>query len=248
VKQSLAGLRVITDFDGPIINLSERYYQVYRLCLAQFTPGQLLQPTPTPSPQRPPKPPLQTLSKTDFWQLKRAQTPEPEIGLLSGLNAHQALEFAQCRAAHAHTHPYFDFDTLVPGAVTALERLHRLGADVAVMTLRRQSELNYALKQHNLGHLFHPERRFCLRDDHVKTGDVKDKTGLMTQAIQQLSACEQTWMIGDTEADITAAHSQNIPVIAVLSGIRDLTQIRLYEPDWIVSDLAAAVQLIVEQS
>jgi phosphoglycolate phosphatase-like HAD superfamily hydrolase len=55
-------------------------------------------------------------------------------------------------------------------------------------------------------------------------------------------------MIGDTEADITAAHSQKIPVIAVLSGIRDLAQIRLYEPDWIVADLAAAVQLIVEQS
>jgi phosphoglycolate phosphatase-like HAD superfamily hydrolase len=255
VKRFHSGLRVITDFDGPVMNLSERYYQVYRFCLAQFNGGKLPEPSlkisstlRTSSHRSPARPTLKPLSKEAFWQLKRAQTPEQDIGLLSGLSPQQALEFAQCRARHAHTHPYFDYDTLVPGAVAALERLHQSGADVAVMTLRRESELDYALKQHNLGHLFHPERRFCLKDDYLKTGDVDDKTALMTQAMEQLSACEQTWMVGDTEADMTAAHSQNIPVIAVLSGIRDLAQIHLYEPDWIVPDLAAAVQMILQQA
>ena len=28
-------MRIITDFDGPIMDLSDRYYHVYQLCLAQ---------------------------------------------------------------------------------------------------------------------------------------------------------------------------------------------------------------------
>jgi len=28
-------LRLITDFDGPIMDVSERYYQVYQYCLQQ---------------------------------------------------------------------------------------------------------------------------------------------------------------------------------------------------------------------
>jgi phosphoglycolate phosphatase-like HAD superfamily hydrolase len=234
-------LRVITDFDGPIMDLSERYYQVYRFCLAQFQP-----PAAKPAARARQTAP-QLLSKSAFWELKRAQTPETEIGLLSGLTPQQARAFAQCRSQHAHTHPYFDYDTLVPGAVPALEHLLKLGTDVAVMTLRRESELTFALNQYDFGHVFAPNRRFCLKDNQVKTGDVNDKVQLMAAAIADLPASDHTWMIGDTEADMAAARSQNIPAIAVLSGIRDLAQIRLYEPDWIVPNLAAAVQVILQQ-
>jgi phosphoglycolate phosphatase-like HAD superfamily hydrolase len=227
---------LITDFDGPIMDLSERYYQVYQVCLAQVQTKGV-----APGGQS-------RLSKAEFWQLKRDQTPEPEIGRLSGLDESQALAFAQCRGQYAHTHPYFDYDRLVPGAVTALEYLHSQGVDVVVMTLRRESELNFALQQYNLEHLFEQERRFCLGDDYLKTNDVADKSCLMQQAVQQLPVCEQTWMVGDTEADILAARSQGIPVIAVLSGIRNLSQIQVHDPDWIVPDLAAAVQLIFQHS
>jgi phosphoglycolate phosphatase-like HAD superfamily hydrolase len=227
---------LITDFDGPIMDLSERYYQVYQFCLSQVQVAAI-------------KPGAQLiLSKSEFWRLKRDQTPEVEIGLLSGLDELQAGAFAQCRAQYAHTHPYFDYDSLVPGAVTALEYLHHQGVDVVVMTLRRESELNFALQQYNLEHLFEPERRFCLGDDYLKTNDVADKSRLMQQAVQHLPACEQTWMVGDTEADVLAARSQAIPVIAVLSGIRNLSRIQAHDPDWIVPDLAAAVQLILQHS
>ncbi|MFM6283034.1 MAG: HAD family hydrolase, partial [Dolichospermum sp.] len=36
-------LRLITDFDGPIMDVSERYYRVYQLCLEKTRyPGQTI--------------------------------------------------------------------------------------------------------------------------------------------------------------------------------------------------------------
>jgi phosphoglycolate phosphatase-like HAD superfamily hydrolase len=52
--------------------------------------------------------------------------------------------------------------------------------------------------------------------------------------------------VGDTEADITAAKTHGVKVMAVESGIRDRTQLELYHPDLIVKDLSVAVDLILE--
>lgn len=59
-------LRLITDFDGPVMDVSERYYRVYRYCMARVTPANR---------------PLKELSKSEFWQLKQAQVSEYDIGL-----------------------------------------------------------------------------------------------------------------------------------------------------------------------
>lgn len=83
-------LRIITDFDGPIMDVSERYYRVYQVCLEQVRrPGQ----------------PVKRLSKAEFWQLKRAQVPERQIGQLSGLDELQSQDFARMRRNTVHTPP-----------------------------------------------------------------------------------------------------------------------------------------------
>ncbi|MFN5981328.1 MAG: HAD family hydrolase, partial [Pseudanabaena sp.] len=49
--------RIFTDFDGPIMDVSERYYQVYLYCLKKIClPEQI----------------VKTLSKSEFWELKRS--------------------------------------------------------------------------------------------------------------------------------------------------------------------------------
>jgi len=59
--------RIFTDFDGPIMDVSERYYQVYLYCLEKICkPDQV----------------INTLSKSEFWELKRSQIPEKEIANL----------------------------------------------------------------------------------------------------------------------------------------------------------------------
>ncbi|MFN6566441.1 HAD family hydrolase [Dendronalium sp. ChiSLP03b] len=224
-------LRLITDFDGPIIDVSERYYRVYQFCLEKT---------------RRPDQPVQQLAKAEFWQLKRSRVPEKQIALNSGLDEAQAQEFAQLRRKTVHTQPYFDYDSLVPSAVEALLKIQQAGIDLAVMTMRRVWELEYAFKKHDLARFFPENRCYCLSNDYVKTRDIEDKPLLMARALEELPLAADTWMVGDTEADITAAKKHGVKVMAVESGIRDRAQLELYHPDLIVKDLNFAVDLILK--
>src|SRR4028119_397172 len=118
-------LRLITDFDGPIMDVSERYYRVYQFCLEQT--------------QRPDQP-LKPMSKAEFWDCKRSCIPERIIGIRSGLDEDQANEFALLRRQTVHTMPYLVYDQPNPGAVDALERFQQAGAELIVMTMRRMRE------------------------------------------------------------------------------------------------------------
>lgn len=223
--------RLITDFDGPIVDVSERYYQVYQYCLTTIArPGQTITP----------------LTKPEFWSLKRSRIPETQIGINSGLDDSQAQDFAQLRRITVHTMPYFQHDLIISCARAALQKLQSTGVELVVMTMRRTRELDFALSNYGLDRFFRPEQRYCLANDYIKTQDIEDKTLLMRKAIQELPP-DQTWMLGDTEADIIAAQSQNLPAIAVLSGIRDQTQLSAYSPNYILDDIAAATDLILEQ-
>ncbi|MDH6061324.1 HAD family hydrolase [Chrysosporum bergii ANA360D] len=224
-------LRLITDFDGPIIDVSERYYRVYQFCLEKI---------------RYPEQSVKQLSQAEFWQLKRSRVPEKQIALNSGLDATQAQEFAQLRRKTVHTDGYFQYDTLVPGAVDALLQIQQAGIDLAVMTMRRVRELDYAVNKYQLGCFFPKSRCYCLENDYVKTSDIEDKPLLMERALAELPMAADTWMVGDTEADIAAAKKYNIKVIAVECGIRDRAQLEIYQPDLIVEDLSTAVKLILE--
>ncbi|MHC5939382.1 HAD family hydrolase [Nostoc sp.] len=224
-------LRLITDFDGPIIDVSERYYRVYQFCLEKT---------------RRPNQVVKELPKAEFWQLKRSRIPEKQIALNSGLDEAQAQEFAQLRRQTVHTEHYFNYDALAPGAVDALLKIQQAGIDLAVMTMRRVRELDYAFKKHDLGRFFPENRCYCLSNDYVKTRDIEDKPLLMARALKELPPAADTWMVGDTEADITAAKNYGIKVMAVESGIRDRTQLELYHPDLIVKDFSAAVDLVLK--
>lgn len=223
-------MRIITDFDGPIMDLSDRYYHVYQLCLAQV---------------KQPQQPIKTLTKDQFWAYKRAQIPEEQVGIESGLSAIQAKKFKQLRDRYAHQLEYLHLDRVVPGAISALEQIQSAGIELLVMTLRRTSELNAAFNQYNLDRFFPPHCRYCLTDDYLKQGDIPAKTQLMAQALADLGGKPNTWMIGDTETDIIAAQTHQIKSIGVLSGIRNQERLVCYQPDLIVAGLAEAVKVIL---
>jgi phosphoglycolate phosphatase-like HAD superfamily hydrolase len=224
-------MRIITDFDGPIMDLSDRYYHVYQLCLAQV---------------KQPQQPINILTKDEFWTYKRSRVAEEQIGIESGLTTTQAEIFKQLRDRTAHQLEYLSLDRVVPGAISALERIQSSGIELIVMTLRRTCELNAAFNQYNLNRFFPPDCRYCLADDYQKQGDISDKTLMMAQALAELKPEPNTWTIGDTETDIIAAKAHHIRVIGVLSGIRDRDRLVLYQPHSIVPNLAAAVNFILE--
>jgi phosphoglycolate phosphatase-like HAD superfamily hydrolase len=223
-------LRIITDFDGPIIDVSERYYRVYQVCLEKT---------------RHPEQQVKQLSKAEFWRMKRDRVLETEIGIISGLDEEQASVFSKLRKQSVHTQPYFEYDTVADDAVDTLSKIKQLNIDLAVMTMRRVRELDYALKKYSLGEFFLENRRYCLSNDYVKTRDIEDKPLLMQRALAELPAAD-TWMIGDTEADIAAAKRHGIKVIAVECGIRDRAQLESYQPDLIVKNFSVAVDAILD--
>jgi phosphoglycolate phosphatase len=179
--------------------------------------------------------------------LKRAQVPERQIGCLSGLHDDQARQFAQLRRQNVHSHDYLKYDCPLPGAIAALEQLQSLSHSLAVITMRRENALSFALAQYGLEPFFPLEQRYCLPNDYAKSHDVVEKTRLMDIALSELSPVDETWMVGDTEADIAAARSHDLPIVAVLSGIRDRQRLSTYDPDFIVDDLQAAVTVIANQ-
>ena len=223
-------LRLITDFDGPIMDVSDRYYCVYQYCLKQ---------TKRPENQ------IRKLSKAEFWRLKRSRVPEREIGLISGLDEAQALEFARLRRKTVHTLPYLKYDRLIPGAISSLEKVQRLGIDLVVMTMRREAELAAGFDPHNLDCFFSNDRRYCLPNNYNKNTDIQDKLMLMEKSLQELPSAEDIWMIGDTEADMIAATTHGVKAIGVLSGIRDRHQLEHYQPDFIVNNFCEAVELVI---
>lgn len=224
--------RIFTDFDGPIMDVSERYYQVYLYCVEQI---------------RLPEQNVNVLDKAEFWQLKRSQVSEREIAQLSGfIGESQSIRFAHLRRATVHTNPYFEYDRLIESAIEALEKAQQAGIDLAVMTMRRRRELEPVLEKYDLWRFFERDRIFCLDDDYVKTVDIQDKPRLMQQAQANLPTVSQQWMIGDTEADIAAANSYQIPAIAVLSGIRNQSQLAKYQPQRIFPDLITAIDALLQ--
>lgn len=82
----------------------------------------------------------------------------------------------------------------------------------------------------------------------MKTNDIDDKTWLMGKALAEMPPAQETWMVGDTEADILAAKAHQIPVIAVLSGIRNRDCLAAHGPDAIVADLGEAVDMVLQKS
>jgi phosphoglycolate phosphatase-like HAD superfamily hydrolase len=225
-------MRIFTDFDGPIMDLSDRYYHVYQICLAQA---------------QQPDQAIKILTKNEFWAYKRAKVSEQQVGIASGLTADQAELFKQIRDRTAHQLQYLSLDRVISSAISALEQIQASGSELIVMTLRRTCELESAFNQYDLAKFFPPNQRYCLADNYQKQGDIKDKTQLMAQALSELKPEPNTWMIGDTETDIIAAQTHGIRVISVLSGIRDRDQLEQYQPDQIVADLAAAVGCIFDR-
>ncbi|MDB9527093.1 HAD family hydrolase [Oscillatoria sp. CS-180] len=222
-------LRILTDFDGPIMDVSERYYQVYQYCLEEA---------------KEPQQSVNRLSKQDFWRLKRSQVPERQIGLISGLHDDQARQFALLRRETVHSRSYLKYDLPIEGASEALRKIQALDGHLVVVTMRREYALDFALSQYDLEHFFPLNVRYCLPDDYLKDQDIVEKTRLVKKALAELPPACETWMVGDTEADIAAARAHDLPVVAVLSGIRDRDRLTTYSPDYIVANLQEAVVTI----
>ena len=223
------GIRLFSDFDGPLVDVSDRYYRVYCYCAGQLAEaGQ----------------PVSLLTKEQFWTLKRDRVSVEQIAIQTGFQGDRATEFARLRRELVHSDPYFGYDVIQPSAISALQQLREAGVELAVMTMRRVRELEPALERFGLAEFFPPHLRYCLPNDYIKQGDTRDKPKLMARALAELPTASRSWMVGDTEADMLAGSTHSITTIGVLSGIRNENQLSKYNPTAIVPTVAEATQIV----
>lgn len=234
-------LTVFCDFDGPIVDVSDRYYQTYQLALADLkafysAQGECL--------------PIARLTKEQFWQMKQERVPDLDIALRSGLQ-HNHVEFFLQRVNQIVNQPVLlSQDRLQPGVEWALSLLHAQGATLVLVTLRQQHQAIYLLRSYGLLNLFSAVRgvqnsqaAYCNSSAH-KTQLL---AGVLEEADYQHVQPQSAWMIGDTEADILAGQTAGISTIALTCGIRSQTYLQQFQPNCIHHDLLSAAHYLAGQ-
>jgi phosphoglycolate phosphatase len=232
-------MTVFCDFDGPIINVSERYYCTYQLGLADTQALYQAEGIPLN---------LHLLSKEQFWQMKQDRVPDVEIALRSGLRGAQIDTFLQRVNQIVNQPTLLHKDQLQPGVRWALALLRAHGARLILVTLRCQEQVTQILEGYGLANLF-----TCIcgtQDIHsAYQNSAELKAVLLGQLLKTPALWEfqkqPVWMMGDTEADILAGQSFGIPTIALTCGIRSGTYLQQHRPTHLFTDLLTAAHYLV---
>jgi phosphoglycolate phosphatase-like HAD superfamily hydrolase len=222
-------LTLFCDFDGPIVDVSERYYQTYRLGLAEIMA--VYQP-------HNPALVLHCLTKQQFWQMKQERTPDIEIAMRSGLQGEQIQPFLDQVKQIVNQPDLLHQDQIQPGVQWALSLLHRQGVRLVLVTLRQQAQAVQILRQYQLDSLFSGIWG-TNNDQAAYLNQSEQKTELLRQAMCYF-ADTPAWMVGDTEADVLAGQTMNLPTIALTCGIRSRAYLQKFQPTRIHTDLLSA--------
>ncbi|HIK45599.1 MAG TPA: HAD family hydrolase, partial [Leptolyngbyaceae cyanobacterium M65_K2018_010] len=200
---------IFCDFDGPIVDVSERYYATYRQGL------ELLQ---AKDPDAESGEKSRPLSKAQFWTFKQNRIPDRQIAHWSGLEAGQIDDFLDL-VGHLVNHPsLLDHDRLQPQAYAGLDMLHQCGVRVVLVTLRPPAQVRQFLAQHDLdwaiSDLYGMPTAQAAYQNQANHKIERLRTAIAAQREQGYSL-SQAWMIGDTEADIMAGQALGLDTVAV---------------------------------
>ena len=215
-------INICFDLDGPIIDVSDRYYRAYLESLKGFDIDKSY-----------------ILTKDKFWQLRQNRVPDSEIGLLSGLTIKEAKESAELRKGLTFKTEHLVLDKLFNDVYETLDYLKSKSITFFIATLRRRSQLDIAIKQFKLSRYFPERNLFSLSNEQKVQEDIQEKYTLFFNAINTLGLNPlESYVIGDSDTDIHAGRlAKYKKVVAITRGIRSKEQLEILKPDHIVSNL-----------
>lgn len=233
------GAVLFCDFDGPLVDVSQRYYRTYRLALAATAAeyqahGIALEPRP--------------LTVTQFWQMKQNRLADEDIAHWSGLQYPQVSTFMAHVQRLVNQTSLLSHDRLQPLVGSAIALLQQTNIRLVLVTLRQTQQVAAILRQYELEAAV--SQIYGAEDDQVAYGNRADhKTALLHAAIadqqQQGYATETAWMVGDTEADILAGQALGVPTIALTCGVRSQAYLSPFQPTEIHANLYGAVERLL---
>ena len=229
-------LTVFCDLDGPLIDVSRRYYKTYQLAIAETQAhfqeqGRSLLLTP--------------LSETQFWQMKQERIPDADIAFFSGLRQDEIELFLSNVLKIVNQPILLQEDRLQPGVMQSLMQLRQHGVRLSLVTLRCQVEAKQVLQEFHLAHYFDhicgTEDRFAAYQNYAE-----GKQAILENLMRNVGDdSSQFWVIGDTEADVLAGQALGLSTVAVTCGIRSQDYLQRLEPTTVVPDLPMAVKYLL---
>jgi phosphoglycolate phosphatase len=199
---------ICIDLDGPILDVSERYYRVYgdTLNLIGIAP----------------------LNKESYWHLKRSKVSEPEILARSGTADNDLIkEYLDARAKRIESAEYLLFDQVWPGTRETL-RVLRSQSALVLVTMRTSKEL----LDRQLDSLKVLDAFDCI----LAAGAAPATDDRGRQKAQMVRDCYRNedfkgWFVGDSEADIQSGHLLGLRTAAITFGIRNVDHLSAVLPD-----------------
>ena len=227
-------LTLFCDFDGPIVDVSNRYYSTYQISLETTKKfyqgkGEFIA--------------IQPLNKKEFWQMKQERVGDREIAMRSGLRNKQINFFLDNVCKIVNQPELLSQDKMQPGVNWALALLHSRGVQLILVTLRCKFQVNDILANYGLKRLF--TAIYGCQDAYLAyENNTRIKTQLLKKAIRE-NAIATACMVGDTEADLLAAKEVGIPAIALTCGIRCQPYLQQFKPHRLMSDLLCTANYLL---
>ena len=162
------------------------------------------------------------LDRKKYWELKRDNISWNELLPMSGLEVNNRGDYLE----------------LFIDRIESLEELYRdeLFVDslstLYLLSLRRNSDaLDKQIEKLGIGCFF---EKILSGHSDTKEGTLLKKADIIKQTIDNP---EDSIIVGDTEADVSAAQQLNATSIALLSGIRSKEFLKSMEPDYLVAGI-----------
>jgi pyrophosphatase PpaX len=208
------------DFDGTLVDTTELIYQSMRHAVGDV------------------------LGRDISREILMANVGRPLPRQMELLSAEHAEELLESYRLHNEEH----HDTLIkefPGVEESLARLRAGGVGVAVVTSKRRISVEMGLRAFpGLGGVV--DRWLTMED----TTEHKPRPEPLLKGLELLGNVppEEAAYVGDSPFDVAAAKAAGIPSVAVSWGAFSEDTLRAAEPDYLVPDLDAAADVLLEMA
>lgn len=233
-----SGSTLFCDFDGPIADVSNRYYNTYQLALTATQADYAAQGLSLP---------IRRLTKGQFWYMKQNRLPDTTIADWSGLSGSQIEDFLAHVERLVNCSSLLDQDLLQPGVRSALATLQDRQIRVVIVTLRQASQVLDFLHQYDLAtaicQIYGPDSAKIAYSNRTQHKICQLKAAIADQSLLGVDMTH-SWMIGDTEADVCAGQAIGLPTLALTCGIRSSIYLKGFAPTGVQRDLYNAVRYL----
>lgn len=203
---------IFIDFDGTLVDIAPRHYRIYKKCVEKMggTP----------------------LDRKKYWELKRDNISWNELLPMSGLEVNNRDDYLKLFIDRIELLEELYRDELFVDSLSTLKKLSSNGNKLYLLSLRRNSDaLDKQIEKLGIGRFF---EKILSGHSDTKEGTLLKKADIVKQTIDNP---EDSIIIGDTEADVSAAQQLNATSIALLSGIRSKEFLKSMEPDYLVDGI-----------